>query len=48
MCLSGVLTTGEKVQVLVFKDRAISKRINESPIRLDRAVNIPPASAVGD
>ncbi|MDY6821666.1 MAG: hypothetical protein SVN78_08610 [Deferribacterota bacterium] len=35
-------------QKLRFNDKAISKRINESPTRFERAVNIPPAKAVGD
>lgn len=33
---------------LRFNDVAISRRINESPMRLDKAVNMPPARAVGD
>lgn len=48
MCVSWSALMELKDHRLWFKDRAINTRINESPIRFDRAVNMPPARAVGD
>lgn len=48
VCSSLVAFIVEKDQRLRFNNIAINRRMKESPMRLDRAVNMPPAKAVGD
>lgn len=48
VCSSLVALMAVKDHRLRFSNIAINKRIKESPTRLDKAVNMPPAKAVGD